>query len=73
MIRKYLKAASQKKFVRDTFMLQAASLVQSGTYLITSLITTHMLGKEEFGRWTTSRELYTVLFFVATHNVMRVS
>lgn len=65
MIRKYLKAASQKKFVRDTFMLQAASLVQSGTYLITSLITTHMLGKEEFGRWTTSRELYTVLFFVA--------
>lgn len=65
MIRRHFKAAFQKKFVRDTVMLQAASLVQSGTYLITSLITTRMLSKVEFGSWTTSRELYTVLFFVA--------
>ena len=49
MIRRHFKAAFQKKFVRDTVMLQAASLVQSGTYLITSLITTRMLSKVEFG------------------------
>jgi O-antigen/teichoic acid export membrane protein len=64
VIRKRLKKAGQKKFVRDTLVLQFASLVQSGTYLVTSLITTRMLGLELFGRWTTSRELYMILFFL---------
>ncbi len=64
MIRHRIKAFGQKKFVRDTLVLQGASLVQSATYLVTSLITTRMLSEYEFGRWTTSRELYMFLFFL---------
>ncbi len=64
MIRKRLQAARKQKFVRDTLVLQAASLVQSGTYLVTSLLTARLLGKFELGRWATSRELYMFLFFL---------
>jgi O-antigen/teichoic acid export membrane protein len=59
-----LRNLGKAKFVRDTLMLQVASVVQSGTYLVTSLLTARLMGRFELGRWATSRELYMFLFFL---------
>lgn len=58
--------ARRKKFVRDTLVLQAASIVQNGTYLITSVLTARLLGRFDLGRWNTSRELYMFAFFLVS-------
>ena len=59
-----IRRFGQRKFVRDTLVLQAASVVQNGTYLVTSLLTARLLGEYELGRWATSREIYMLLFFL---------
>lgn len=63
-MRKRIQKLAKKKFVRDTIVLQIGSVVQSGTYLITSVMTARGLGRMELGRWATSRELYMFLFFM---------
>ena len=58
--------ARKKKFVRDTLILQVSTVVQNGTYFVTSVLTAKLLGLEQLGRWTTSRELYTFVFFMVS-------
>ncbi len=59
-----LLALRHKPFVKDTLILQGASVVQSGTYLATSLLIARLLGPYELGRWTTAREIYTIVFLL---------
>lgn len=63
-MRARLKKLGQRKFVRDTVVLQVSHLIQSSTYLVTSVLTARLLGSEELGRWTTCRELYMFMFFL---------
>ena len=65
MIKK-LRALRRQKFVRDTFALQLASVITSGTYLVTSVLTARGLGRVELGRWATAREMYMALFFMVS-------
>ena len=61
-----VKKAHKKKFVRDTLVLQASTIVQNGTYLLTSVLTARHLGTELYGKWNTSRELYMFGFFMVS-------
>ena len=61
-----LRHVSRGKFVRDTLVLQLSSLVQSGTYFLTSVLTARALGSHDLGRWATSRELYMFIFFLVS-------
>ena len=61
-----VRHALRRKFVRDTLILQAGSLVQSGTYFLTSVLTARALGSRELGRWATSRELSMFIFFMVS-------
>ncbi|GJM22231.1 MAG: hypothetical protein DHS20C15_21460 [Planctomycetota bacterium] len=61
-----LRKFSERKFVRDTVALQVGSVVTSGTYLVTSVLTARGLGKEDLGRWATSREMYMFVFFLVS-------
>ncbi|MCB9897157.1 MAG: lipopolysaccharide biosynthesis protein [Planctomycetes bacterium] len=63
---KGVRKAHKKKFVRDTLVLQASTIVQSGTYLVTSVLTARHLGPEQLGSWSTSRELYMFMFFMVS-------
>jgi O-antigen/teichoic acid export membrane protein len=65
-LRARVKRTAGRKFVKDTLILQAGSLVQSGTYFVTSVLTARALGTHELGRWATSRELYTFIFFLVS-------
>jgi len=65
-LRARLRAFGERKFVRDTVALQLGSVVTSGTYLVTSVLTARGLGKQELGRWATSREMYMFVFFLVS-------
>ncbi len=54
----------ERKFVRDTVALQTTSLVQSFSYLLTSILTARFLGPHELGRWVAGREIYTLIFLL---------
>ena len=60
---KKVLALRHKQFVKDTVVLQAASLVQGATYFVTSVLTERGLGMHELGRWVTSREMYSIAYF----------
>jgi len=61
-----LAGLTKIKFVRDTLVLQLGSVVQSGTYFVTSVLTARSLGDEQLGRWATARELYMFIFFMVS-------
>lgn len=61
-----VRQAGKRKFVRDTLVLQASTVVQQGTYLVTSVLTARHLGRVSFGSWATSRELYMFVFFMVS-------
>jgi O-antigen/teichoic acid export membrane protein len=63
-VKQRLLTALRGKFVRDTLILQLGSVVRSGTYLVTSVLTARMLGPMELGRWATSRQMYMLAFFL---------
>lgn len=65
-MRARLRALGERKFVRDTVALQLGSVVTSGTYLVTSVLTARGLGKQDLGRWATSREMYMFVFFLVS-------
>lgn len=57
------------KFVRDTVFLQGGMFLTMGTYLFTSVLLARGLGAHEFGRYTESITLFTVIFFIANLGV----
>lgn len=65
-MRAALRELKQRKFVRDALVLQVASFVQAGSYLLTSVLTKHYLGMQDLGRWTAARNLFSVAYFLVT-------
>lgn len=68
-----LRRLAKTKFVRDTATIQIATLVQGGTYLITSVLTARYLGAHELGRWVTTRELYMFAWFLVSTGVLNAT
>jgi O-antigen/teichoic acid export membrane protein len=69
-VRKRFAEFCQRRFVRDTFVLQAATFVWGGTYFVTSVLTAHYLGDEQLGRWATAREIFMFAYFLLNLGVV---
>jgi len=69
-MRRTIKKLHGKKFVRDAAVLQVASFVQAGSYLLTSVLTKYFLGMHEMGRWTAARNIFSVAYFLVTMGVV---
>ncbi len=72
-MRRQLKALHQKKFVRDALVLQLATFVTGGGYLITSVLTKRFLGMTEMGRWNTAREIFMFAYFLVSMGVVNAA
>ncbi|HTE07062.1 MAG TPA: lipopolysaccharide biosynthesis protein [Planctomycetota bacterium] len=68
-----LKELHGRKFVRDALVLQAATFVQGGSYLITSVLTKRYLGMEQMGRWNTAREIFMFAYFLVSMGVVNAA
>jgi O-antigen/teichoic acid export membrane protein len=72
-MRKTIKRLHGKKFVRDTLVLQAATFVQGGSYLLTSVLTKHFLGMHDLGRWTAARTIFMYAYFLVSMGVINAT
>jgi len=63
----------KRKFVRDTFFLQAGTLFTAGTYLLTSILLARHLGAHELGRYGLADRIYTFCFFLANMSLVNVT
>ncbi len=72
MLKRFLHLTRQK-FVRDTFSIQLATLVQGGAYLLTSVLTARYLGAHEQGRWAVTREIYMFAYFLVSMGVVNAT
>lgn len=70
MIGKLIAEFRQRRFVRDTLVLQAATFIWGGTYFVTSVLTAHYLGDEQLGRWATAREIFMFAYFLLNLGVV---
>ena len=68
-----LRRARDKRFVRDTAIMQVSSAVTSATYIGTSVLIGRHLGDFELGRWNTSRELFSQVFTLMTAGLLPVA
>ncbi len=59
-----------RQFVKDAVVLQAATLVQVGTYFATSVLTARYLGEVDLGRWNSAREIYQLAWFLVSMGVV---
>ena len=72
-MRKTIKRLHGRKFVRDTLVLQSATFVQGGSYLLTSVLTKHFLGMHDLGRWTATRTMFMYAYFLITMGVINAT
>lgn len=70
---KRLAQLRQRQFFKDAVVLQLASLVQAGTYFLTSVLTEHGLGLHELGRWVTARELFAIAYFFVSMGLVNAT
>lgn len=68
-----LHRVRRKQFVRDTAVMQVASVVTAITYLATSVLIGRHLGHEELGRWVAARELFSMVFMTLSAGLVQVS
>jgi O-antigen/teichoic acid export membrane protein len=58
-----LQELRQRKFVRDTLVLQASSLVSAGANLAGTVLLAHLIGPGAQGQYYLALSLYALLFF----------
>ena len=65
-MRRWITALRERKFARDTLVLQVATFVQAGSYLLTSVLTKRYLGMHEMGRWSSARDMFSMAYLFVT-------
>ncbi len=68
-----LRRALQTQFAKDALVLQIATLVQGGTYFLTSVLTKRYLGLDDMGRWVSARELFMFAYFFVSLGVVNAT
>lgn len=67
------RRAKGKKFVRDTAVMQLASLMTVMAYAGTSVMISRHLGDEQVGRWGAARDMFSMVFMTLTSGLLQVS
>jgi O-antigen/teichoic acid export membrane protein len=69
-VRAAFQKLGQRRFVRDTLVLQISTFVTGGSYLITSVLTKRYLGMDDLGRWNAARAIFMFAYFLVTAGVV---